>query len=282
MGFREILAKYADTIWMLNDEEQHDLFVALVEYAEDGTLPEEQGNEKYVFSMMRKEMDEERPEKPSRSEINSDNAKRGWEKRRANKMQKCENANRILHKKEDSNDAKTQEICLFDANDANCISHKNQAGEKESVPSPLSPSLSSPEPPSNTPPIIPQPLKEKESRTKKKAEQKPKHKHGEYGHVLLTDEEFDRLAADFGQGERDFQIQMMDEYAELNRKNYDNWNLAIRKAKREGWFDRQRGAVKPFTGNKQTQERKEAKLREYDEMTRKTFEALGFDYGSNT
>jgi len=59
MGFSEILAKYADTIWMLTDEEQHRLFVALVEYAEDGTLPEEQGNERFIFATMRKEMDAE-------------------------------------------------------------------------------------------------------------------------------------------------------------------------------------------------------------------------------
>jgi len=163
MGFREILTKYADAIWMLNDEEQHSLFVSLVEYAEDGTMPEEQGNEKFVFATMRKEMDEEQTDKPSRSDINRDNAKRGWEKRRANQMQKCENANRISHKKDDANDLKTTVSSDLNANDANCILHTESVEEKESFPSPLSPSLSSPEPLSNTPPIIPQPIKEKET-----------------------------------------------------------------------------------------------------------------------
>jgi len=149
-------------------------------------------------------------------------------------------------------------------------------GEKESGPSPLSPSLSSPEPPSNTPPIIPQPTKEKESRTGEKV----RHKRGQYGHVLLSDEEFDRLAKDFGENERAFLVKMMDEYAERNGKSYKNWNLAIRNAKRDGWFDRQRASFKPIP-SQQAQDRKEAKLREYDEMTRRTFEALGFDYGSN-
>ena len=241
----DFFAEMDEVISKLSLEEAGMVYAACVKYCATGEIPEISEKAEMVFLMLKREFD---AEKSHIEEVSKNRS----------------------HKKTSV------------PNEPNVPNGTNGPEEKESIPSPLSPSLSSPEPPSNTPPIIPQPLKEKESRTKKKSEPKPRHKHGEYGHVLLTDEEFDHLAADFGQGERDFQIQMMDEYAELNRKNYDNWNLAIRKAKREGWFDRQRGAVKPFTGNKQTQERKEAKLREYDEMTRKTFEALGFDYGSNT
>lgn len=121
--------------------------------------------------------------------------------------------------------------------------------EKESLPSPLSPSLSSPEPLSNTPPIIPQPVQEKESKRRVKAADKPRHKRGQYGHVLLTDEEFERLKKDFGESEREFLVREMDEYAQLRGKKYDDWNLAIRKAQREGWFDRNRQRGQPFAGN---------------------------------
>lgn len=55
-----------------------------------------------------------------------------------------------------------------------------------------------------------------------------KHKHGEYKHVLLTDDEFERLKKDF-----DFYdelIKKLDEYIETSGKKYKNHNLVLR-----GW-----------------------------------------------
>lgn len=270
MGFREILAKYADAIWMLNDEEQHRLFVSLVEYAEGGTMPEEQGNEKFVFAMMRKEMDEEHPDKPSRSEINSDNAKRGWEKRRANQMQKCENANRISHKKEDANDAKTTVSSDLNANDANRISHTESVEEKESLPSPLSPSLSSPEPLSNTPPIIPQPVQEKESISPSAGESKKKSRKSidHYGSLsAFQRERFDRFylaypkketkqecAAWWDENKPDDEmleaiLHGLSEY-KRTREVLKGYALdPIRFLKRRRWEDEFESSGQPFTGN---------------------------------
>lgn len=98
MGFGETLEKYADTIWMLNDEEQHRLFVALVEYAQDGTIPNEQGNEKYLFSMMQKEIDAEREpiiEEERRKEELSEKRRRSvskrWEKYHNHIIQNMQN-----------------------------------------------------------------------------------------------------------------------------------------------------------------------------------------------
>lgn len=55
-----------------------------------------------------------------------------------------------------------------------------------------------------------------------------KHKHGEYKHVLLTDDEFERLKKDFNF--YDELIKKLDEYIETSGKRYKNHNLVLR-----GW-----------------------------------------------
>lgn len=57
-----------------------------------------------------------------------------------------------------------------------------------------------------------------------------KHKHGEYQHVKLTDDEYQRLLADFGEGKLKKCIQILDEYCEQSGKTYKNYNLVLR-----GW-----------------------------------------------
>ena len=55
-----------------------------------------------------------------------------------------------------------------------------------------------------------------------------KHKHGEFQHVLLTDDEFERLKKDFDFYEE--LIKKLDEYIETSGKKYKNHNLVLR-----GW-----------------------------------------------
>ena len=55
-----------------------------------------------------------------------------------------------------------------------------------------------------------------------------KHKHGEFQHVLLTDDEFNRLKKDFDFYEE--LIKKLDEYIETSGKKYKNHNLVLR-----GW-----------------------------------------------
>lgn len=55
-----------------------------------------------------------------------------------------------------------------------------------------------------------------------------KHKHGEFKHVLLTDDEYSKLCKDYGQDIADKYIQKVDEYCEMKGKSYKNYNLAIR------------------------------------------------------
>lgn len=50
----------------------------------------------------------------------------------------------------------------------------------------------------------------------------PKHKHGDYGHVLLTDQELEKLNAEYGINETAAAIKYLDEYIEM--KGFSNFN----------------------------------------------------------
>lgn len=64
-----------------------------------------------------------------------------------------------------------------------------------------------------------------------------RHKHGEYGWVLLTDEQYQRLLQELGPDELNRCITYIDESAQSthNRNRWSDWNLVIRKCHREGW-----------------------------------------------
>lgn len=64
--------------------------------------------------------------------------------------------------------------------------------------------------------------------SKSKKTKPQKHKHGEFQHVLLTDDEFERLKKDFDFYEE--LIKKLDEYIETSGKRYKNHNLVLR-----GW-----------------------------------------------
>lgn len=69
--------------------------------------------------------------------------------------------------------------------------------------------------------------KDKKKESKKK-EKPVHHKHGEFQHVLLTDEELKRLQDEFGIHETDAAIKKVDEYCEQHGKTYKNYNLVLR------------------------------------------------------
>ena len=64
--------------------------------------------------------------------------------------------------------------------------------------------------------------------TRKPAEEQ-KHKRGEFGHVLLTDAEYNRLCDEKGREETDDAIRVVDEYAETSGRRYKNYSLAIQR-----------------------------------------------------
>lgn len=76
----------------------------------------------------------------------------------------------------------------------------------------------------------------------------PKHRHGEYKHVLITDKELEKLKADFP-NDYSRMIRELDEYLELHpSKSYANHNLTMRRWERE---DREkRSASQPASKQK--------------------------------
>lgn len=66
--------------------------------------------------------------------------------------------------------------------------------------------------------------KEKESPPAKE----PRHKYGEYQHVLLTDRQYEKLKAEFGEEATAKYIRKVDEYCQQYGKKYSDYNLTIR------------------------------------------------------
>ena len=108
---------------------------------------------------------------------------------------------------------------------------KEKEREKEDeCPPPMSPS------PGGTPTCGPQPPGE---------QPKPvvRHKHGQYGWVQLSDEEYSNLLCSLGETELNRCITYVDESAQSNgnKNRWKDWNLVIRKCHREGWGLKQYG-----------------------------------------
>ena len=70
--------------------------------------------------------------------------------------------------------------------------------------------------------------KDIEKDIEQKATKKPtRHKHGEYGNILLTDEQYQKLKTEYSS--IDDTIKSMDEWIQLKGKPYKDYNLALRK-----------------------------------------------------
>lgn len=79
---------------------------------------------------------------------------------------------------------------------------------------------------------------EKESYyTPPKSNPPQRNKHGEYGRVLLTQDEYERLLTEYGKDELDRCIRYVDELAQTtgNKNRWKDWNLVIRRCHKENW-----------------------------------------------
>ena len=76
-----------------------------------------------------------------------------------------------------------------------------------------------------------------------------RHKHGEYGWVKLTDDQYNRLKSEYSNIDKI--IDRIDEYVQSNgnKNKYKDWNLVIRKAIREKW-----SCLKDITDNQNSEE----------------------------
>ena len=70
-----------------------------------------------------------------------------------------------------------------------------------------------------------------------KPEKQKARKYGEYGWVLLTDDQYKKLVDDIGEDNAKRCIAYVDESAQgtSNKNKWKDWNLVVRKCHREGW-----------------------------------------------
>lgn len=74
------------------------------------------------------------------------------------------------------------------------------------------------------------------------------HRHGEYGHVLLTQKQYDKLVEDYGEEATKRAIQNVDEYCQQHGKRYKDYNLTLRKWGYDGIANKKTGTQrKPMT-----------------------------------
>lgn len=63
----------------------------------------------------------------------------------------------------------------------------------------------------------------------KEKNKKEKHKYGEYEHILLTDEELEKLQTEYGKDKTEEAITYLDEYIEMKGAKYKSHYLALRR-----------------------------------------------------
>lgn len=98
-------------------------------------------------------------------------------------------------------------------------------------------------------------LNKKESITSNtKEKEKEKHRFGEYGRILLTDNQYENLIKEYGKEKVDIQIQKLDEYIQSNdnKNKYKDFNLVLRKSIRENWFNNNIRNSKNYKPNNKT------------------------------
>ena len=113
--------------------------------------------------------------------------------------------------------------------------------------------------------------KDNKNKTEKKKE--PKHKFGEFDHVLLTDSEMNGLLKDFGDKIFTEFVRRLDEYIEMKGAKYKNHNLVIR-----NWIKRDNEKGK---GNNKTTDQK---TNDYNSTVNELLEkerAKNGQYGNN-
>ncbi|MCP4393221.1 MAG: hypothetical protein GY804_02985, partial [Alphaproteobacteria bacterium] len=101
---------------------------------------------------------------------------------------------------------------------------------------------------------------------KEKPRKEPKHKHGEYNHVLLTENEHIKLLAEYTNAED--MITNLDEYIETSGKTYKNHNLVLRK-----WEKNKKTEKKPGQTPEQELEERRADIRKRMAESKRMMEA---------
>lgn len=72
-------------------------------------------------------------------------------------------------------------------------------------------------------------IEKRREEIEKENRREERHKHGEYGHVMLTDKQYQKLVEDYGEDATKQAIRKVDEYCQQYGKSYKDYNLTLRK-----------------------------------------------------
>jgi hypothetical protein len=93
-----------DAMEPFGDAERGRLFTAMLEYARTGEVPQLGGNERYLFPMIKAQLDRDREALQSRARLNSENGKLGGRPKKAKESEKSERFFEKANKSEKSQD----------------------------------------------------------------------------------------------------------------------------------------------------------------------------------
>lgn len=177
---------YLEAMEPLTDAEKGRLFTAMLVYSKTGEVPQLSGNERFIFPMMRGQIDRDNQRYDAKRKKQAENARMRWhDKAESESHGMPPDANACQTMPPDANDAKEKEKAKAKA--------KTKAKEKARDRSP------------NT----------------------PRHRHGEYANVLLTDEELGKLQTEFP-SDWEARIERLSGYLAQSGKRYKNHLATIR------------------------------------------------------
>ena len=205
---------YIKQINKLSGDQAKNLLLAICAYQEEQEMPELDPVTDMLFSFMQAEIDDNNARYEAICAKNRENGAKGG---RPSKTPK----NPTVSETEEKNPTVTNETQRNPKNPDSDSDYDNDIDNDIDIviESPNGDSKEKVSPKGDT----------KKKTAKNPKQKKPKFPHGEYQHVLLTDDEFFRLANDLGQDMRDECIKFLDEYIEEKGYKSKSHNLSIRR-----------------------------------------------------
>lgn len=182
---------YLEAMEPLTDAEKGRLFTAMLVYSKTGEVPQLSGNERFIFPMMRGQIDRDNQRYDAKRKKQAENARMRWH----DKDGMPSDANGCQTMPPDANG------CHGMPPDANDAKEKEKAKEKA--------------------------MAKAKEKARDKSPHTPRRQYGEYANVLLTDEELGKLQAEFP-GDWEDRIERLSGYLAQSGKRYKNHLATIR------------------------------------------------------
>ncbi len=217
-----VFVDYLEAMEPLGDAEKGRLFTSLLTYARTGEAPQLCGNERFLFPMMRAQIDRDNAVAYDLSEKRSKAANAA----NARKRSKC---------------TQVQQMHASVANACNCTHNNDNNNDNNNY-----------SPPEGVPPSPPEHLPASAPKKPRKANA-VRHEYGAYRNVLLSDEDLAKLREEFPDWEA--RIERLSEYIASTGKSYKNHLATIRAwAKRDAQSPQQKRRYFPSAAEYEEQE----------------------------